>query len=79
MKFKFPSGATVRDSTHGAKSGASVKVRDAILEAAGGEVNCEESKLGHRLVIDVHLKGDSDDECRFVLALPTGIHPNYKI
>jgi hypothetical protein len=79
MKFKFPSGALVPDSAQGAKSGGSVKVRDAILKAAGRDVNCQESKLGHRRVIEVHLKADSADECRFILALPAGIHPNYKI
>lgn len=79
MRFKFPSGATVQDSTFGAKPGARVKVRDAILQAAGVGVNCQESKRGHRRVIEVHLQAGSEDECRFILALPTDIHPNYKI
>lgn len=79
MKFKFPSGATVPDSTHDAIPGAQVKVRDAILKAAGDEVNCQESKLGHRRVIEVHLEAESDDEFRFIMALPNGVHPNYKV
>lgn len=78
MKFRFPAGATVPDTTFGAVPGARIKVRDAIIQAAGDCVHCEESKRGHRRITVVHLEPGSAGEAYFKLALPTGIHPDYR-
>jgi len=78
MRFRFPAGATVPDNRIGAAVGARVKVHDAIIEAAGHGINCEESKVGKRRITVVHLKPGSDAETQFVLTLLSGIHPEYK-
>jgi hypothetical protein len=78
MKFRFPKTASVPDPAEGSPPGARVKVRDAILAAAGKGVHCQESRRGHKCVIQVHLEPDSAEEICFKLALPSGIHPEYE-
>lgn len=78
MRFRFAAGATVPDATIGAQLGARIKVREAILQAAGAGANCQESKRGHRRMTVVHLEPNSAAEAVFKMALPPGIHPEYK-
>lgn len=78
MKFKFPSGASVPDTSVDASPGARIKVRDAIIQATGDGVNYEETKRGHRRIIEVHLEPGSSDEARFKLALNVGIDPVFR-
>lgn len=78
MKFKFPRNATVLVTDPNAAQSAQVKVHDAILNAAGDDVNCTETKRGKRRMIEVHLKPGSIEECQFALALPSDLKADFE-